>query len=333
MGNMRIGLLTGGGDCPGLNAAIRAVVRAADPEGDTIVGFHHGWRGVVDDDAQVLHVADTRGILQSGGTVLRTARFHPDEHPGGIDAVHRTLERHGLDALIVVGGDGTLEAARRIAATGVHVVGIPKTIDNDVPGTTRCIGFETAVATAADAIDRVHTTAESHDRLMVVEVMGRSTGWLALCSGLAAGAEALCLPERPTDIAQLAATLSERHDAGASSSVVVVAEGARFVGAAVPPFSGPGAHVAASLAGATGFDTRLTVLGHVQRGGTPVPADRLLATRMGIVAFDAARHGATAAMIAAVGDGLEEVPLSAVSGPRRALPDDLLDMARRLAIC
>ncbi|MGC8463505.1 MAG: 6-phosphofructokinase, partial [Acidimicrobiales bacterium] len=226
---MRVGLLTGGGDCPGLNAAIRAVVRAATQSGDEVVGFHHGWRGVVDDEASLLSWETTRGILGSGGTVLRTARYHPHEHVGGLDAVVRTVRHEQLDALVVVGGDGTLGAAARVASCGVPVVGIPKTIDNDVPGTTRCIGFDTAVAIAAEAVDRLETTGESHDRLMVAEVMGRTTGWLAVEAGIAGGANAVCLPEVPTDLDTLAAAIVDRHDTGTSSSVVVVAEGAALV--------------------------------------------------------------------------------------------------------
>ena len=196
---MRIGLLTGGGDCAGLNAAIRAAVRAGSSYGDDFVGFHHGWRGVVEDESSSLTTTDTKGILQSGGTILRTAGFHPHEHEGGVAAVLRTVERHQLDALIVIGGDGTLNSANHLAELGVPIVGIAKTIDNDVEGTSHCIGFDTAVATAVEAVDRLQTTGESHDRLMVVEVMGRTVGWLAVCTGIAGGADALCLPELPTD--------------------------------------------------------------------------------------------------------------------------------------
>jgi 6-phosphofructokinase 1 len=201
---MRIGLLTGGGDCAGLNAAIRAVVRSGSSFGDEFVGFHHGWRGVVEDESSTLTTADTRGILPNGGTILRTAGFHPHEHEGGVAAVVQTVERHRLDALIVIGGDGTLGSANHLAELGVPIVGIAKTIDNDVQGTTHCIGFDTAVATAVEAIDRLQTTGESHDRLMIVEVMGRTVGWLAVCSALAGGADALCLPELPTDFDELA---------------------------------------------------------------------------------------------------------------------------------
>lgn len=329
---MRIGLLTGGGDCPGLNAAIRAVVRVGGVGGDEILGFHHGWRGVVEGDAELLTPRATKGILQSGGTILRTARFHPDEREGGVGAVLLTVARERLDALIVIGGDGTLSTARRLSEVGVPAVGIPKTIDNDVSGTTRCIGFDTAVATAADAIDRVHTTGESHDRLMVVEVMGRTTGWLAVSAGIAGGADAICLPERPVDLDQLAKALRARHDAGSSSSVVVVAEGARFRSAAPTSGASTGALVADELAQRTGYETRLTVLGHVQRGGPPTATDRVLATAFGVAAVDAARGGSFGSMVSVRDDVVRLASLVAVAAGPRPVPGPLLDLADRLTV-
>ncbi len=227
---MRIGLLTGGGDCPGLDAAIRAVVRVGEGAGDEIIGFRHGWRGVVDGETWPLTTQETKGILQQGGTILGTARYHPDEHEGGVHDVLATIDRARIDVLVVIGGDGTLGCAHQLALSGIPVVGIPKTIDNDVPGTNRCIGFDTAAAIATEAVDRLHTTGESHDRLMVVEVMGRTTGWLAVSAGIAGGADAICMPEEPTDLDGLAKAIRRRHDRGSSSSVVVVAEGALFHG-------------------------------------------------------------------------------------------------------
>ena len=329
---MRVGLLTGGGDCPGLNAAIRAVVRVATRDGNEVVGFHHGWRGVVDGEASLLSWETTRGILGSGGTVLRTARYHPHEHVGGLDAVVRTVRHERLDALVIVGGDGTLGAAARVADLGVPVVGIPKTIDNDVPGTTRCIGFDTAVGIAAEAVDRLETTGESHDRLMVAEVMGRTTGWLAVEAGIAGGANAVCLPEVPTDLDALAAAIVDRHDTGTSSSVVVVAEGAALVVDGEPVIGGRGAAVAEALAKRTGFETRLTVLGHVQRGGPPSAYDRFLATQYGVAAV-AAVHAGTACHLLSVGaEGTELVPLGVTStGPRR-VPRSLLDLVDQMTI-
>jgi 6-phosphofructokinase len=329
---MRLGLLTGGGDCPGLNAAIRAVVRVATREGDEVVGFHHGWRGVVDDEASLLTWEMTRGILGSGGTILRTARYHPHEHPGGLDAVLRSVRHEKLDALVVVGGDGTLGAGTRVAACGVPVVGIPKTIDNDVAGTTRCIGFDTAVGIAAEAIDRLETTGESHDRLMVAEVMGRATGWLAVEAGIAGGANALCLPELPTDLGALAAAIVERHDAGVSSSVIVVAEGAVLVADGEPVAGQRGTAVANALARRTGYETRLTVLGHVQRGGPPSAYDRFLATEYGVAAVGAVHAGADAHLLSIGADGTELVPLEVTRAGPRHVPASLLELVGKVTL-
>lgn len=329
---MRLGLLTGGGDCPGLNAAIRAVVRVGEASGDDIIGFHHGWLGVVQGEVSPLTTADTKGLLQSGGTVLRTARYHPDEHEGGVEATIATVAREALDGLIVIGGDGTLGSAHNLTKVGVPIIGIPKTIDNDVCGTRRCIGFDTAVATAADAIDRVHTTGESHDRLMVVELMGRTSGWLALSAGIAAGADVLCLPELPTDLDVLAAALHRRHDAGSNSSVVVVAEGASLSGSELPAEGSTGARVAAALAALTGYETRLTVLGHIQRGGPPTATDRVLATSCGVAAVHAAHEGRFSTLVASGEDESMLVPLSLVAGGARPVPASLLEVGRALTV-
>jgi 6-phosphofructokinase 1 len=314
-----------------LNAAIRAVVRIASSCGIEVIGFHHGWRGVVDGESAPLTRNETKGLLQSGGTILRTARYHPDENEGGAQAVVDTIEKERLSGLIVIGGDGTLNSASHLASLGTPIVGIPKTIDNDVSGTRRCIGFDTAVATAADAIDRVHTTGESHDRLMVVEVMGRTVGWLAVCAGIAAGADAVCLPEVPTDLDALAASIRRRHDAGSTSSVVVVAEGACVVPSPQCEVSA-GARISAGLAERTGYETRLTVLGHVQRGGPPTASDRLLATSFGVAALDAARDGQFGTMVSVHDDMIKLVPLGAVGAGPRPVPDSLVVLARRLTV-
>jgi 6-phosphofructokinase 1 len=329
---MRIGMLTGGGDCPGLNAAIRAVARVGASSGDEIIGFRHGWRGVVEGESSVITAAETKGILQQGGTILGTARYHPDDHEGGVEAAVATVERLGLDGLIVIGGDGTLTAASVVADRGVPIIGIPKTIDNDVNGTKRCIGFDTAVAIVAEAIDRVHTTGESHDRLMVVEVMGRRAGWLAVCAGIAAGADAICLPEDPTDLDELAGAIRRRHDRGSSSSVVVVAEGATFRGEPAPVGVSTGAATSTGLAQRTGYETRLTVLGHVQRGGTPVASDRMLATNFGVAAIEAAHHGTFGRLVSGVGDEVGLVPLDEVAAGIRPVPTALLDVVRHLTV-
>jgi 6-phosphofructokinase 1 len=327
---MRIGLLTGGGDCAGLNAAIRAAVRAGSSYGDEFVGFHHGWRGVVEGEASPLTLTDTKGLLQSGGTILRTAGYHPQEHEGGVVAALESVEHNRLDALIVMGGDGTLGSANHLAQLGLPIVGIAKTIDNDVAGANRCIGFDTAVAIAAEAIDRLQTTGESHDRLMVVEVMGRSVGWLAVCSGIAAGADAFCLPEVPTDFDELAKAIKRRHDAGSSSSVVVVAEGAlggAFLGS---PDGSAGSMVSRELAQRTGYETRLTVLGHVQRGGPPTASDRLLATRCGVIAIEAVHDHKFATLLSMSDDVATTVPLSLVASGARPVPEPLLRVARTM---
>jgi 6-phosphofructokinase 1 len=326
---MRIGLLTGGGDCPGLNAAIRAVVRVAATANDEVLGFHHGWRGVCEGDGALLTLEATNGLLQTGGTILRTALYHPDEHEGGTEAALATYERERLDALIVIGGDGTLTSANHLANLGVRLVGIPKTIDNDVYGTQRCIGFDTAVATATEAIDRVQTTGESHDSLMVVEVMGRTSGWLAVCAGIAAGADALCLPEEPVDLDTLAKAIQRRHDGGSSSSVVVVAEGALIQSTTE---GSSGARVAASLAERTGYDTRLTVLGHIQRGGPPIASDRILGSNCGVAAMKAIHDGAFTTLVSSSDNETELRPLSVVSAGRRPVPESLLAVARELTV-
>jgi 6-phosphofructokinase 1 len=326
---MRIGILTGGGDCPGLNAAIRAVVMCAENGGDEVIGFHHGWRGVAEGESAKLTLADTKGLLQSGGTILRTALYHPEAHVGGTEAVLATFARERLDAFVVIGGDGTLGAALKLAALGVPLVGIAKTIDNDVSGVHRCIGFDTAVATAAEAIDRVQTTGESHDRLMVVEVMGRTSGWLAVCAGIAAGADALCLPEEPTDLDQLAKAIGRHHDEGANSSVVVVAEGAL---PDQPDEGSAGTRVANGLAERTGFETRLTVLGHIQRGGPPSASDRLLASNCGIAAMHAIHSGAFTTLVCASDVTTELVPLSVVEPGPRPVPPALLAVAHELTL-
>ncbi len=326
---MRIGVLTGGGDCPGLNAAIRAIVLSAENGGDQIIGFHHGWRGVAEGEGTLLTEADTKGLLQTGGTMLRTALYHPDKHEGGTEAVLATFERERLDAFIVIGGDGTLGAALKLSQRGVPLVGIAKTIDHDVSGTHRCIGFDTAVATAAEAIDRVQTTGESHDRLMVVEVMGRTSGWLAVCAGLAAGANALCLPEIPVDFDQLAKAIAQRHDAGSTSSVVVVAEGALHDEGDA---RSAGSAVADALAERTGYETRLTVLGHIQRGGPPIPSDRLLASNCGVAAMQAVHSSAFATLVDAGDNTSEMVPLNFVALGPRPVPSELLLVARELTV-
>jgi 6-phosphofructokinase 1 len=332
----RIGVLTGGGDAPGLNAAIRAIVRRGiGHHGDEIFGFRDGWRGVVDADVIELSIASVRGILHHGGTILGSSGTNPF-HEGGIEAVRQTVEDLRLDGLIAIGGEGTLSAAARATREGVPVVGVPKTIDNDLFGTDACIGFRTAVQVATDAIDRLHSTAESHNRVMVVEVMGRSAGWIALMSALAGGADVVLIPERESDLDDVCRRLRGRHDRGHSFSIVVVAEGARprdlqtpeyeLDPRGFPRFGGVAHLVAPEIERRTGFETRVTVLGHVQRGGSPVAEDRILATRLGAAAIDMAERGSWGAMAAAQGAGIVEVPLETAALVRR-VPDELVDLA------
>lgn len=341
---MRIGLLTGGGDCPGLNAAIRAVVKhGVGTHGHTIIGFRNGWKGVVDGDVLPVDRQQIRNVLSLGGTLLGTARYHPHAHEGGIEAVLATLEAERLEALICIGGDGTLHAASKVAEAGVRVVAIPKTIDNDVEGTDLSIGFHTALNIATEAIDRLHTTAESHNRVMVVEVMGRHSGWIAVNAGIAGGAEIVLAPEEPFDIEQVVRFLKHRHRAHASFSIVVVAEGAvpregssmdytTQVGAFGEIVAGAiSERVAAEIEQRTGFETRVTILGHVQRGGTPTPTDRILGSRFGVVAMDAVTAGETGVMTALRGERVETIPLADIAGKVKMVPPELLRAARVLA--
>ncbi len=341
---MRVGLLTGGGDVPGLNAAIRAVVkRGVGEHGHSIIGFRNGWKGVVDGDVMPLSRQHIRNVLPTGGTLLGTARFHPHASDGGLDAALATLEAERIEALICIGGDGTLNAASKVAEAGVKVVGIPKTIDNDVWGTDASIGFDTAVSIATEAIDRIHTTAESHNRVMVVEVMGRHAGWIAVTSGIAGGAELVLAPEEPFDIARIERFLKHRHRAHASFSIVVVAEGAvpaegssmsyqTRVGKYGEIVAGAiGESLKAEIEERTGFDTRVTVLGHTQRGGVPTAADRILASRFGVAAIDAVTEGTSNVMTALRGERVELVPIHEVAGRVKYVPEDLLSVARALA--
>ncbi|WP_448629507.1 6-phosphofructokinase [Cellulomonas soli] len=341
---MRVGLLTGGGDVPGLNAAIRAVVKRGEGEhGHSIVGFRNGWRGVVDGDVQPLTRSHIRNVLSVGGTLLGTARYHPHSSDGGLDAVMATLEAERIEALICIGGDGTLHAASKVAEAGVKIVAIPKTIDNDVWGTDRSIGFDSAVHIATEAVDRIHTTAESHNRVMIVEVMGRTAGWIAVTAGIAGGAELVLAPEDPFDIEKVVRFLKHRHRAHANFSIVVVAEGAvpaegtamhyeTQVGKFGEIVAGAiGERLKAEIEARTGFDTRVTVLGHTQRGGVPTPTDRILGSRFGVAAIDAITRGESNVMTALRGEEVVLVPLSEVAGKVKHVPASLLDVARALA--
>ena len=330
---MRLGLLTGGGDCPGLNAVIRAVVRKGiDAYDDQLVWFRDGWRGVLDDVCEELTIESTRGILPRGGTILGSSRTNPDKREGGTELVRQTLARHHLDGLIAIGGEDTLGAAHRLGVAGINVIGVPKTIDNDLGATDVTFGFDTALQVATEAIDRLHTTAESHHRILVVEVMGRSAGWIALHSGLAGGADVILIPELPFDIEEVCRLIGRRHQRGRYFSIVVVAEGAQPKQGTMtlatgeldefghPRLGGIGQRLEKEIESRTGFETRATVLGHVQRGGTPTAFDRVLATRLGLAAIDAAHDGAWGSMTALRATEIELVALADAVAEVRRVP-------------
>ena len=330
---MRIGVLTGGGDCPGLNAVIRAVVRkAVDAYDDQLLGFKDGWRGVLEGSFQELTIESTRGILPRGGTILGSSRTNPYKREDGAQLVQETLARHELDGLIAIGGEDTLGAASRLHADGVNVIGVPKTIDNDLGATDVTFGFDTALHVATEAIDRLHTTAESHHRILVVEVMGRSAGWIALHSGLAGGADVILIPEQPFDIDEVCGLIRRRHARGRYFSIVVAAEGATpkegtmAVSAGEldefghPRLGGIGQQLEREIERRTGFETRATVLGHVQRGGTPTAFDRVLATRLGLAAIDAAHEQQWGMMAALHNTQIELVALADAVAEVRRVP-------------
>jgi len=333
---MRVGLLTGGGDCPGLNAVIRAVVRKGERHyGDDLVGFLDGWKGVLERQTMPLDVERCRGLLPKGGTILGTSRTNPYKQEGGAQRALDNLRAEGIDALVAIGGDDTLGVANKLAAEGLMVVGVPKTIDNDLSATEVTFGFDTAVQIASDAIDRLHTTAESHDRVMVVEVMGRHAGWIATQAGIAGGAAEILIPEEPFDIEAICGRLRGRHGRGRYASLVVVAEGAVPVEGTMEVQSGEldafghvrlggiANRVAQGIEDRTGFETRVTILGHIQRGGTPTAFDRILATRFGVAAIDAAHDGASGQMVALQAGRIVRVPLAEAVGKSKTVDPDL----------
>ncbi len=332
---MRIGILTGGGDCPGLNAVIRAVVRKGiDAYGDQLVGFHDGWRGVLEASFMDLTIESTRGILPRGGTILGSSRTNPYKREDGVDRVRGTLSDFNLDGLIAIGGEDTLGVANRLNIDGVSVIGVPKTIDNDLGGTDVTFGFDTALHIATEAIDRLHTTAESHNRILVVEVMGRTAGWIALHSGVAGGADVILIPEIPFDIDEVCRLIRRRHERGRYFSIVVAAEGAMPKEGTMtvqtgsvdefghPRLGGIGYALEREIEARTGFETRATVLGHVQRGGTPTAFDRVLATRLGLAAIDAAHDGRWGMMAALHSTKVELIALADAVAEVRHVPID-----------
>src|SRR4030088_955180 len=343
---MKIGMLTGGGDGPGLNAVIRAVVRKGIFHyDDEFVGFLEGWRGLVEDKTMPLDLSSVGGILPRGGTILRTSRTNPGKKADGLEKCVATLKQHKVEALIAIGGDDTLSVAQKLHEKGVDVVGVPKTIDNDLAGTDFTFGFDTAVNIATEAIDRVHTTAEAHNRVMVVEVMGRDAGWIAMYSGIAGGADVILIPERPFDVDKVAESIRQRHERGRYFSIVVVAEGAKFSADTDPSHGAPvlqdmdkdefghaklggiGNILAREIEKRTGFESRSVVLGHIQRGGSPSAFDRVLATRYGVGAIDMVHRGEFGSMAALRSNKIVSIPLRDAIARNRTVDDEMIKVA------
>jgi phosphofructokinase-like protein len=330
---VHIGVLTGGGDCPGLNAVLRSVVRTAELQyGSQVVGFRNGWRGLLEDDSVRLDIPRVDGLLTRGGTLLGSARVAKHLLHEGLDQMRKVLDAHGVDVLLPIGGEGTLTAAAMLSREGVPVIGIPKTIDNDISGTDLTFGFDTAVSIATEMIDRLHTTAESHQRVLLVEVMGRHAGWIALNAGLASGAHLILVPEEPFDIEEVCRIVTERFDRGDSHVIGVVSEGATPRPGTMPlrdggldeyghrRFTGVAQQLGEELERRTGKEVRTTVLGHVQRGGTPTSFDRVLATRFGLHATIAAHEGHTGQMVALQGTDIRLVPLADAVSELKTVP-------------
>jgi 6-phosphofructokinase 1 len=342
----RIGILTGGGDCPGLNAVIRAVTRRSLDRDWDVAGIREGWRGLLDGVVEPLGRREISGILPRGGTILGTTRTNPYKVDGGVEKLLETVQQERLDALVAIGGEDTLGVAERLYREHeVPVIGVPKTIDNDLSGTDYTFGFDTAVTIATEAIDRLHTTAESHNRVMVVEVMGRHAGWIAVHSGIAGGADVILIPEQPVTVEDACRQLLQRHASGKDFSIVVVSEGYELTyetgerklvageARATDQFGhvvlgGVGDALGREIEERTGFETRVTVLGHVQRGGTPTPRDRVLATRYGLKAADLAHEGRFGRMAALHGDEIVDVSLAEATAALKTVPPEWYDTAR-----
>ena len=341
---MRLGVLTGGGDAPGLNAAIRAVARKALRDGNEVVGVRNGWAGLVQDNGlSVIDPHQVSGVLAVGGTMLGTSRVNPLADEAAMAAVIGHFSQERLDALIAIGGDDTLSVARALSDRGLPVVGVPKTMDNDLQVTEYCIGFDSAVAIVTEALDRLHTTAAAHHRVMVVEVMGRDTGWVAVMGGIAGGADMIVIPEFPVSLQSIAAHLRSRRERGRDFSIVVVAEGAQVVGLAEATVDtgprdafghlllsrrGVGPQLADGIEAETGFETRVTVLGYTQRGGAPTAYDRIWATRVGAAGYDLAVTGAFGRIPVKRGDGVATAELAEVAAGQRRVPEDLYTLAQ-----
>lgn len=337
----RIGILTGGGDCPGLNAVIRAVVRRAIMHGGyELVGIKHGWRGLLDCDTIKLTRNEVRGILHRGGTILGTSRTNIFKDKKTSDTAIKNISRLKLDAIVAIGGEDTLGIAQKLTEKGIDIVGCPKTIDNDLMGTDLTFGFDTAVSIATEAVDRLHTTAEAHDRVLVCEVMGRHAGWIAAYAGLAGGADCILIPEKPIDMDEVCEMVRQRSNKGINFSIIVVAEGAKIKNMdeilasehkdefGHVQLGGIGHVIAKILEENTRFDTRVTVLGHVQRGGTPTAFDRVLGTRYGVAAMDAVHNKHFGIMVALSGSTIVEVSLKKVAQGIRTLDENFYEMTK-----
>ncbi|MFH0771560.1 MAG: ATP-dependent 6-phosphofructokinase [Candidatus Omnitrophota bacterium] len=336
----RIGILTGGGDCPGLNPVIRAVVRKAIQDGYEALGIKYGWKGLIDGETMLLDLNSVSGILPKGGTILGTSRTNPYKKEGDLAKLKENFKRYGLEALIAVGGEDTLGVANKIFKEGLKVVGVPKTIDNDLSDTDYTFGFDTAVNIVTECIDRLHTTAESHNRIMVTEVMGRHAGWIAVHAGIAGGADVILIPEVPIDIQEVCNIIQKRHAKGKNFSIVVVAEGARFKeGDEVLStekldefghvrLGGIGQTLAGLIEKKTGFETRITVLGHIQRGGSPTAFDRVLGTRFGVKAVELVEEGKFGYMTSLQGTKIVSVPIENAVGKLKTVDEGLYNIAK-----
>jgi 6-phosphofructokinase 1 len=337
---MKIGILSGGGDAPGINAVIRAVVRKGVLYYKyEMIGIKDGWKGLLEKDFMLLDLDTIRGILHKGGSILGTSRTNPFKREGGPQKIFENVKELGIDALIVIGGDDTQKVAQKLYEMGLPCVSVPKTIDNDLACTDYTFGFNTAVTIATEALDRIHTTAEAHHRVMIVEVMGRYTGWIALEAGIAGGADVILIPEQPFDIEEVCKYIKQRQRRGRTFSIVVVAEGAKPKGGKEivycnkvdefghPRLGGVGYYLGREIESRTGIETRVVVLGHLQRGGSPTPFDRILATRYGIAAIDLVHQGKFGQMVALKGNEIVAVPLKDVVGKRKTVDPKLYEMA------
>lgn len=335
-----IGVLTGGGDCPGLNAVIRAVVRSGIKYEFETLGIRNGWLGLIDGDVEPLTDFSVSGILPKGGTILGTSRTNPLSKTSDLQKIRNNIKKYGIHALVIIGGNGTLSAALDIGKLGIPLVGIPKTIDNDIGGTDVTFGFDTAVATVTEAIDRLHTTAESHHRIIVVEVMGRNVGWIALMAGIAGGADEILIPEVHFTMEGVCRKLRARYEAGKKFSIVVVAEGVHWEDIGVPKvpeherdecghekFVGVGNILGKELERRLGIETRVTILGHVQRGGSPTAYDRVLATRFGVAAVELVNAGNFGKMVALQGDHITSIPLESAVRELKTVDPDFYELA------